>query len=474
MSSVPSPSNKIDALSSRILSGKEIITEVDLSNCTLASFPLDLLWPIRETVEVINLGGNDIAILPDEIRSFHKLRILFFAGNKFAEVPEVLGSLSSLYMLSFKSNQVQEVPHNSLSPSLGWLILTDNKIKQLPASIGSLVHLRKCMLAANELTALPAEMANCREIELLRIAANKLPDLPHWLLQLPKLSWLAFAGNPFCTLSGSESAGQSDGVPEIKYCDLDMGEKLGEGASGIVFKSLLKSATSDPESSSFTSSTVAVKIFRSGATSDGLPEDEMKAMVTAGSHANCASVLGRLVDAPNGELGLVLPLIPPSFVILGGPPSFQSITRDTFPTTRLSSFSLVSVIRILKGILSVCAHLHSKHIMHGDLYAHNILVDWSTCTPVLSDFGAASPLIGLDATSARCLEGIEMRAFGCLMEDLLDRVDGAEDDLSRAGLARAALRSMQHQCFLPDAPLRPSFLELLARISELPPLSGEL
>ena len=53
------------------------------------------------------------------------------------------------------------------------------------------------MLAGNRLQALPAELAACRALELVRISANRLEALPDWLPALPRLAWLAFAGNPF-------------------------------------------------------------------------------------------------------------------------------------------------------------------------------------------------------------------------------------------------------------------------------------
>ena len=55
--------------------------------------------------------------------------MLFFAGNKFTHVPESLGKLPNLFMLSFKSNLLEVVSEAALSESLGWLILTDNKIR---------------------------------------------------------------------------------------------------------------------------------------------------------------------------------------------------------------------------------------------------------------------------------------------------------------------------------------------------------
>jgi hypothetical protein len=49
-------------------------------------------------------------------------------------------------------------------------------------------------------------------LELLRIAANQLTGLPGWLLRLPRLAWLAYAGNPFCA-AVEQAAQGADRVP---------------------------------------------------------------------------------------------------------------------------------------------------------------------------------------------------------------------------------------------------------------------
>ena len=51
-------------------------------------------------------------------------------------------------------------------------------------------------LAGNQLHSLPASLAQCRQLALLRMAANRFDRLPDCLLSLPKLAWLACAGNP--------------------------------------------------------------------------------------------------------------------------------------------------------------------------------------------------------------------------------------------------------------------------------------
>ncbi len=119
--------SKLDQLIQKIENG-ESITRVDLSNSNLVEFP-EVLYRIKDEVEFINFGGNSLSSLPERIIEFKKLRILFFANNKFISYPSVLKDLPNLYMISFKSNLLSFIGENSLSESIHWLILTDNKLK---------------------------------------------------------------------------------------------------------------------------------------------------------------------------------------------------------------------------------------------------------------------------------------------------------------------------------------------------------
>lgn len=117
----------------------------------------------------------------------------------------------------------------------------------------------------------------------------------------------------------------------------------------------------------------------------------------------------------NGPLACIFPLIPKEFRALGNPPSFETITRDVFPPS--TSFSLSFVLNVLESIISALLHLHSQGVMHGDLYAHNILVNDSG-QALLVDFGAAA-VIDKEHSFAACAERLEARAFGCLIDDLI-------------------------------------------------------
>lgn len=423
-------------------SGKLIGTKTLKLACGLKQFPEEILT-LADTLEYLDLSDNHLSSLPDSFTQLKKLRILFFAKNDFQVFPAVLRSLPALSMVGFKSNQLEEVPENVFPPLLRWLVLTDNKIKKLPKSIGNCHLLQKCALAGNQIAELPAEMANCTNLELLRISSNQLTVIPNWLFELPKLSWIAFGGNPASFRNSDNSV-----LETFDWNEFDILARLGEGASGVISKAVWKKNQTE----------VAVKIFKGEVTSDGLPEDEMEASIAAGSHENLIPVLGKINNHPEGKSGLVLKLIS-DFYNLGNPPSLQTCSRDVFDEDRVLEIS--EILKISKGIASVGVQLHSRGINHGDLYAHNILIN-SAADSFLGDFGAAS-FYDLKANNAGNIERIEVRAFGCLLEDLLGLVKGK--DFSESFVSQ--WKQLIDKCFLPEVKSRPAFSEILTELVKI-------
>ena len=168
--------------------------EIRLS-CALMEFPAEL-FEFVDTLEILDIGGNQLRELPDSLLRFRKLRVLFASGNPMTEFPSMLNKISSLEMIGFKACQIRHVPENSLPPHLRWLILTDNQLEHLPESIGCCQNLQKLMLSCNRLDSLPMSLAHCSKLEMLRIASNRFERVPEPVFQLPSLSWLALAGNP--------------------------------------------------------------------------------------------------------------------------------------------------------------------------------------------------------------------------------------------------------------------------------------
>ncbi|WP_421316724.1 leucine-rich repeat-containing protein kinase family protein [Aeromonas veronii] len=409
----------------------------------LTEFPSEIL-SLKETLEVLDLTGNQLSTLPDELAGFGKLRIIFCSENRFTELPEVLGRCPALTMVGFKANRIAAVSARALPAGLRWLILTDNAIERLPDELGQRDALQKLMLAGNRLRELPASLANCRKLELLRIAANRIERFPEWLLSLPRLSWLAYSGNPFS--EGAEARAIDDAhVAPIAWETLALGELLGQGASGVIHRATLVGNPADEvtQASGRTyDSQVAVKLFKGAVTSDGLPRCEMAASLAAGTHPNLIKVIGKVADHPSGIPALVMELIDPAFANLAGPPSMDSCTRDVYPEGL--HLSVPDALAMAHGIASVACHLHRAGIMHGDLYGHNILFACGSDAParaLLGDFGAASLYDRSDRERALGLERLEVRAFGCLLEELLAHCDTQDSPLDGLHQLKAACLS---------------------------------
>ncbi len=387
------------------------IQRLDLS-CGLTDFPREI-FDLADSLQVLNLSNNALSSLPDDLLRLHQLQVVFCSGNRFTELPAVLGQCPQLQMVGFKSNQIRSVPAAALPPQLRWLILTDNQIEALPAGLGDCSRLQKLMLAGNRLQQLPPELARCQQLELLRISANAINTLPPWLANMPQLAWLACGGNQNSAINQAQNelAPHTSPVP-VQWNSLTLQQTLGEGASGVIYQALAQadSPGRDPRA-------VAVKLFKGAVTSDGWPHSELAACMAAGAHPHLIPVIGPLAGHPDGAQGLVMQLISPAFSTLALPPSLQSCTRDVYAAG--TQFTLQKVLLIALGVAQATAHLHACGLLHGDLYAHNLQCDASGFC-MLGDMGAAWFLPD-DTDAAQALQRLEVRAFGCLLEELLAR-----------------------------------------------------
>ncbi|MGO4878965.1 protein kinase [Pedobacter psychrotolerans] len=422
----------------------------ELNGCTslklsadLETFPIEIL-DLADTLEYLDLSANRLSELPPDFGKLRKLKVFFCSNNAFTIYPEVLADCPLLDIVGFKANCIEHIPDLAIGSHLRWLILTNNRIAGLPASIGNCYRLEKLMLAGNRLTELPDELQHCKALALLRLSANKIEYLPAWLFNLPVLSWLAFSGNPCCRPSISGT-----GATFIAYDSLKIQDKLGEGASGTIYRASSDGMLQD----------VAVKVFKGDVTSDGYPEDEMHSSIEAGDHEALVKIIGQTNDSSESKTGLVMELIPQHYTNLGNPPSLNTCSRDVFDSDkRLSAWQIMN---ILTAISSVANHLHQKGIMHGDLYAHNMLIDADGKT-LFGDFGAATRYERNHSDFSHAMERIEVSAFGHLVDDLLSLYASVEQNTFYS-----ALRALEKSCHLTDVGRRPGFEQIKSVLVEI-------
>jgi serine/threonine protein kinase len=268
------------------------------------------------------------------------------------------------------------------------------------------------------------------------------------------LTWLAFGGNPVSAVPHAASPA----VARLQWADLALGEKLGEGASGVIHKAHWQRSPQEA------GHPVAVKLFKGAVTSDGFPAEEMAACLAAGDHAHLIGVIGVITGHPAGTSGLVMPMVDPGFRNLAGPPSLASCTRDLYAEGQ--RFPLPLVLDLAKGLAAVGEHLHARGISHGDFYAHNVLYrPEGGC--LLGDFGAASFYPPQANAGSNPFEALEVRAFGCLLGELLERSEPEPE--SEQDPCYASLKALQIRCMAPVAASRPRFAELVATLASLRP-----
>lgn len=397
---------------------------LDLNGAGLTHLPPEV-YGLADTLEVLNLSDNQLTTLPHDLPRLHRLKVVFCSGNPFTHLPEVLSGCPALEMVGFKACQLTHVPGASLPPTLRWLTLTDNRLAQLPPELGQRPALQKLMLAGNRLTGLPDTLAGAQRLELMRLSANRLGSLPGWLTELPALAWLALSGNP---LGWGNPSGPSP-LPTVPWGVLRLDGLLGEGASGHIHRA------------HHGDQAWALKLFKGAVTSDGLPEHELAASVTAGPHPTLCTPVATLIDHPLGQMGMLLPLVPAGCVPLAGPPSLDSCTRDVYaPGLRLSPGV---ALRLLHSVASAVAHLHKRGVVHGDLYAHNTLWHPNTGHALLSDMGAATVLPAADAPLCRALQAQEALALGRLMTEVLAHVDAGAATLPAVAAAAQACTALR-------------------------------
>ncbi len=411
------------------------------------SIPDQVLERYGQTIEILDMSNNGLTTLPEMLCQLPNLRIAFFSNNPLQEVPPQLAACEKLEMVGLKSCGIEEFDDYVLPAGIKGLILTDNRIKTLPDSLGGYEQLQKVMLTGNRLTTLPESMARLANLELVRYAGNRMVDVPNWLKELPSLAWYADSDNEFnVTPSSCELVAEA-----YRWDTVSLSRIIGESSKNVVYDAILSDGRN-----------VAVKMFGSGITTDGSVDNETRAAIIAGEHPHVVGALGRIVDNPHEKHGLVMTRVPETYKPLGLPPDMITLTRDVYGEN--VRFSESQVMRIAQSISDALEHLHARGVMHGDVYAHNVLYTDSG-DAMLCDFGAAT-VYDRRSMSDAWREKIDVLGYGRMVEELVSLLEPRE---AIHGETTASLTNLVRRCTNETPADRPSFSEIHAALTSLAP-----
>ncbi|KAI5298185.1 hypothetical protein KEM55_003704, partial [Ascosphaera atra] len=199
----------------------ERLRSLNLSDNKLPMDVFGLLAQLESLIDLKIASNGFKGMLTPSVGNLSRLEALDLKGNALTELPEELSSLSSLRILDVSENQLTQLPFDALSslplvelnakknklrgdllpPSierldkLQSLTLTGNALERLTSghqlSLPSLKHL---LIGGNRITALP-DMSSWTKLVTLIADDNKLSEFPGGFTELHELKIADFTGN---------------------------------------------------------------------------------------------------------------------------------------------------------------------------------------------------------------------------------------------------------------------------------------
>jgi internalin A len=170
------------------------LTQLILDNNSLESIP-DAVGNLVN-LNHLSLNNNHLNSLPDSIGNLIYLTHLSAEKNYLASLPHSIGSLGNLARLSLNENHLESLP-DSIGKLTGLihLGLDNNLLLSLPESIGFLTDLNHLNLYSNRLTSLPDNIGRMVSLTTLSVGRNQLTALPDSIETRTGLSGLYLSGN---------------------------------------------------------------------------------------------------------------------------------------------------------------------------------------------------------------------------------------------------------------------------------------
>lgn len=175
-------------------------------------------------LQVLEVSGNGLTRLPDELANLTALRTLYISANPFGRVPDVVFRCTSLKRLHLDSigatrvsDDIGELVHltaldagdNPLTglpdallklTALETLVLNDSSMDQVPAVVWRLQTLHSLQIDGNRLKSLHSDVRNLTNLQKLNVARNELDTLPSDLAALSALTYLDASNNRMDTV----------------------------------------------------------------------------------------------------------------------------------------------------------------------------------------------------------------------------------------------------------------------------------
>lgn len=199
-------SNAKQDLAPFVLSSMELdqIPELDCSDLeniqlnlnNLTEFPSNQIKSAAQTLQILNLSGNQIKSFPSSAGIFNHLTELWLNGNQITSLAPEIAKIQPLEKLNLANNALTSLPNTiGYLKNLDDLNLMGNQLESLPDSIGNLWKLEVLDLSCNGLKSLPEEITYLTRVMEINLGSNNLVQLPQAIGRLSRMVSLNIADN---------------------------------------------------------------------------------------------------------------------------------------------------------------------------------------------------------------------------------------------------------------------------------------
>lgn len=143
----------------------------------------------------------------------------------FTDLKSALEYKGQVKHLNLSGQKLKKIPQEVFEfPNLKTLDLSRNKLTILPAEIGLLLKLEELDVTSNKIEDMPKEIGKLNRLRILKFRNNKLYSLPKEIGELGRLEVVDFNGNPIWRLPTEFKSCMNLKFMDLRNTEIDKGE----------------------------------------------------------------------------------------------------------------------------------------------------------------------------------------------------------------------------------------------------------
>lgn len=168
-----------------IYNKRRLITRINAKNNKLNDLPS--FFADLHALKYINCSHNKFKTIPEVLINSQKIEEIHFDYNLLNELNNI-NKFQTLHLLNVEGNFIENLPENIEDLiNLTTINLTDNEFEEFPEELLQLKKIKKLIIRKNRIPSIPSEIKKLNQITHLDLSNNQLKSLPNEIVELKNL-----------------------------------------------------------------------------------------------------------------------------------------------------------------------------------------------------------------------------------------------------------------------------------------------